>query len=100
MNLRKLVARIMVLGIVAVTFCASSQPASASTYGGYSYDPCKAAQAAVNYLLWLDDQIEAFAQQHSEYAAVAADEEAAIGDLINAINTKYSHCNLNIAEDE
>lgn len=98
MSLRKWFTRLTLVAVVASCFCMSSIPSSASTTGSYRFDPCKAAQNTINYLLFLEDQIEAYAVQHPEYAQQAAAAQDEINKLIAAIAERYSSCNLDTTD--
>ena len=98
MSIKKWFTRTALVAVVLSCFCLNSIPTSASTTSSYRFDPCKAAQNAINYLLFVEDQIEAYALQHPDYAQQAADAVEDINKLIAAIGDKYGSCKLDTTD--
>lgn len=98
MSFKKWFTRTAAVLVVISCFCMNSIPTSASTTGSYRFDPCKAAQNAINYLLFVEDQIEAYAVQHPEYAQQAATAVDEINKLVAQIGERYASCNLDTTD--
>lgn len=105
MNIKKWVARFTLFGLVlAACLLVSSKPASANTSGGFTFQlTCAQAQSVVNFLLSLDERLEALVAANPDNTFLA--QEAPIFDqyISDVIQFVESHtagpCAFN-TEDE
>lgn len=105
MNLKKSVARFMLLGIVAGCLCVSTTPASASTYSGFTvHYTCSQANFLLGLLQQADEQLEAAVAANPNNAFLqqyAAQFDQYISDAVNFIEAHTtSGCVLSDGEDD